>query len=92
MTGWYDSSKRFLVNVTEAFLLLVAVAVVAGVLFGSDTLPFVGGVAANLTSLIKQLGDAGLVGLIATGIIIWLISRCIGNESAPDDDEAGTGS
>lgn len=75
MMTWYDSSKRFLINITEGFLLLVALAVVAGVLFGTASLPFVGGVTENLIALIKQLGDAGLVGLIATGIIIWLISK-----------------
>ena len=29
----------------------------------------------NLLGLIAQLGDAGLVGLIAAGILIWLVSK-----------------
>ena len=74
MPGYYDSVKRFLVQITEMGLLLIALAVVAGILFGS-TLPFVGNVVANLLTLIKSLGDSGLVGLIAVGIILWLLSK-----------------
>ena len=74
MPGIYDGVKRFLVQVTEMGLLLIALAVVAGILFGS-TLPFVGNVVANLLTLIKSLGESGLVGLIAVGIILWLLSR-----------------
>ena len=74
MPGIYDTVKRFFVNVTEAFLLLIALSVVASIVFGSN-LPFVGGVTENLLNLIAQLGDAGLVGLIAAGILIWLVSK-----------------
>ena len=74
MPGIYDGVKRFLVQVTEMGLLLIALAVVAGILFGSG-LPFVGNVVANLLTLIRSLGESGLVGLIAVGIILWLLSR-----------------
>jgi phosphotransferase system glucose/maltose/N-acetylglucosamine-specific IIC component len=74
MPGIYDGVKRFFIQVTEMGLLLIALAVVAGVLFGT-TLPFVGNVVANLLTLIRSLGDSGLVGLIAVGIILWLLSR-----------------
>ncbi|NQV55549.1 MAG: hypothetical protein HQ503_06795 [Rhodospirillales bacterium] len=74
MPGIYDSVKRFFTQVTEMGLLLIALSVVAGVIFGSD-LPFVGNVVGNLVALIKSLGDSGLIGLIAVGIIIWLLSR-----------------
>ena len=67
--------KRFLVQVTEMGLLLIALAVVAGVIVGPGNVPFVGEVVSNLTALIKSLGDSGIVGLIAVGIIIWLLSK-----------------
>ena len=74
MQKMYDSVKRFLVQVTEMGLLLIALAVGAGVIVGPGNVPFVGEVVSNLTALIKSLGDSGIVGLIAVGIIIWLLS------------------
>ena len=74
MPGIYDGVKRFLVQITEMGLLPIALVVVAGILFGSK-LPFVSNVVANLLTLIKSLGESGLVGLIAVGIVLWLLSR-----------------
>jgi hypothetical protein len=42
-------------------------------LVGSN-LPFFGNVTGNIMALVKSLGDAGLVGLIALGVILWLFS------------------
>ena len=75
MPGIYDSVKRFFIQVTEMGLLLIALAVVVGIIFGPGNLPFVGEVVTNLTNLIKSLGDSGIVGLIAVGIILWLLSK-----------------
>ena len=75
MQKMYDSVKRFLVQVTEMGLLLIALAVVAGMIVGPGNVPFVGEVVSNLTALIKSLGDSGIVGLIAVGIIIWLLGK-----------------
>ena len=55
MQKMYDSVKRFLVQVTEMGLLLIALAVVAGVIVGPGNVPFVGEVVSNLTALIKSL-------------------------------------
>jgi len=52
----------------------LALAIVASLLVGG-TLPFFGGVVANITALVKDLGSNGLVGLIAVGIIMWLFSK-----------------
>ena len=75
MQKMYDSVKRFLVQLKEMCLLLIALSVVAGVIVGPGNVPFVGEVVSNLTALIKSLGDSGIVGLIAVGIIIWLLSK-----------------
>lgn len=67
-----DSTVRELVNVG---LSLVALAIVAGIIYGGDV-PFLGsGIAKSLTDFISALGSAGLVGLIAAGVIIWLFQR-----------------
>ena len=70
-----DTAKRFLREVVDIGLLLIAVAVILQVIFGSAVL-FVGGdIVANLLGIVTTLGDGGLVGLIAVGIILYLINK-----------------
>ena len=70
-----NSAKNFLREVVQLGLLLIAVAVVLQVIFGS-AVPFVGGdIVGNLTGIITSLGDGGLVGLISVGIILYLLDR-----------------
>lgn len=66
--------KKWIGEVTEILLLLVALGVVVQILFG-DTVFFFGGILPNLTKLITSLGENGLVGLIALSIILWLFYR-----------------
>lgn len=66
--------KKWLGEITEISLLLVALGIVVEILFG-QSVPFFGGVVANLTVLLKTLGDNGLVGLIALSIILFLFYR-----------------
>ncbi len=67
--------KGWLHELTEVGLMLVALAVVFGILFG-PTMPFLGsGVVENLITLIKSLGEQGLVGLIALGVILYLFNK-----------------
>jgi len=71
---YLEEVKKWLSEFTEVFLLLVALGIMAHILFG-DTVPFFGGIVTNLTALIAQLGEDGLVGLIALGIIIYVFQR-----------------
>ena len=71
---YLEEVKKWLGEITEIFLLLVALGIVAGILFG-DTVPFFSGVVGNLTTLISNLGENGLVGLIALGVILYLFQR-----------------
>ena len=71
---YLEEVKKWLGEITEVFLLLIALGIIAHILFG-ETLPFFGSVVPNLTGLITDLGDNGLVGLIALGIIIYLFQR-----------------
>ncbi|MHC4685786.1 MAG: hypothetical protein ACYTEW_15930 [Planctomycetota bacterium] len=70
-----EQMKRWLGEITEIALLLIALGVAIEILFGSGTVPFFGTVVTNLTALLNTLGDNGLVGLIALAIIIFLFHR-----------------
>ncbi len=69
-----EKLKKWIGQITELGLLLVALAIVLQVLIG-NRLPFFGDISNNLTDLIGNLGDDGLVGLIATGVILWLFGK-----------------
>ena len=67
--------KKWLGEITEIFLLLIAVGIAVEILFGSPV-PFFGGqIVANLTTLIKGLGENGLAGLIALSVIFYLFYK-----------------
>jgi hypothetical protein len=65
--------KGWIGSLTEIGLMLLALAIVAALLVGAN-LPFFGNVTNNIMTLIKALGDGGLVGLITLGVILWLFS------------------
>jgi len=71
---YLEEVKKWLGEITEVFLLLVALGIIAHILFGA-TVPFFGMVVPNLTALIADLGENGLVGLIALAVIIYLFQR-----------------
>ena len=68
--------KKWLGEITEIFLLLIAVGITVEILFGSTSaVPFFGQIVPNLTALISSLGENGLVGLVALSIILYLFNR-----------------
>lgn len=67
--------KRWLGEITEIALLLIALGIVIEILFGPAAIPFFGQVVPNLTAIVSTLGENGLVGLIALSIILWLFYR-----------------
>jgi hypothetical protein len=71
---YLEEVKKWLGEITEVFLLLVALGIIAHILFG-ETVPFFGSVVPNLTALIADLGENGLVGLIALAVILYLFQR-----------------
>src|SRR5436190_18195951 len=66
--------KAWIGGLTEIGLMLLALAIVAALLVGGS-LPFFGSVVGNMIGLVKELGNNGLVGLIALGVILWLFSK-----------------
>jgi hypothetical protein len=72
--NFLQEAKKWIGELTEIFLLLIALGVALEILFGS-TVPFFGQVITNLTTVLTKLGDNGLAGLIALGIIVFLFQR-----------------
>ena len=54
-------------SLTSVVIALLGLGIVVSLLGGN--VPFVGGVADNIVSLVQGLGDAGIVGLVAAIII-----------------------
>ena len=70
-----DTIKSWLKQITEIGLLLIAAAVVLEIIFGS-AVPFIGvGILDNIIAITAKLGQDGLIGIIAIGIIVWLYLR-----------------
>ena len=70
-----DTVKSWLMQITEVGLLLISAAVVLEIIFGS-AVPYAGiGILDNITALAAKLGQDGLTGIIAIGIIVWLYLR-----------------
>ena len=64
--------KQIMREIIDFGLLLIAIAIILELLFGPST-PFLGqNIIDNLVGLIQDLGNAGIVGLVAVGIILWL--------------------
>jgi ABC-type enterochelin transport system permease subunit len=66
--------KTVIGQLTEVGLMLLALAIVAALIVGGNV-PFFGNVVGNITNMVKDLGQNGLVGLIALGLILWLFSK-----------------
>jgi hypothetical protein len=66
--------KKWLGEITELALLLVALGVLVEILFGR-TVPFFAGITDNLAVFLGTLGENGLVGLLALAIILFLFYR-----------------
>ena len=74
MMHFLEEAKRWLSEITEIVLLLIALGIAFEILLGPDVM-FFGGIVGNLTTLLESLGESGLAGLIALGIILVLFQR-----------------
>jgi len=71
----FDHVTTWIKKLTEAGVALLALAVVAQVLFG-QAVPFVGGdVVGNITTIVAALGSQGLVGLVAVGVLYAIFNK-----------------
>ena len=71
----FDSARGAIISITEIGIALLALAIIATLLVGGANMAFLGDVVGNIIGLVKQLGSAGLVGLISLGVILWLFRR-----------------
>ena len=75
MNTWISSITRYLSKFLEVGVLLLAVSVVAEILFGPDV-PFFGSqVTNNLINLLNNLGDQGIAALIIVFAVIFVYRR-----------------
>ncbi len=71
----FEQAIDFIKKLTEAGIALLALAIVAQVIFGT-AVPFIGGdVIGNIASIVDSLGAQGLVGLAAVGVIYAIFTR-----------------
>ena len=68
-----DRASKTVSSLTGLGVGLLALAIVVSLLVGSGNMAFFGDVVGNITGLVASLGSAGLPGLIALGVVIWLI-------------------
>jgi hypothetical protein len=69
-----NALKSWIGALTEVALMLLALGIVLALLAGPQV-PFLGNVVGNIVALITDLGKAGVTGLIALGVIVWLFSK-----------------
>ncbi|MBL6777834.1 MAG: hypothetical protein ACO2Z2_03265 [Paracoccaceae bacterium] len=67
--------KKTISSLTEIGMGLLALAIVASLLVGPGNMSFLGDVVGNITALVRELGSAGLAGLISLGVVLWLFQR-----------------
>ena len=65
----FDQIIGYVKKLTEAGVALLALGIIMQVIFGNIA-PFVGGdIVGNITAIVASLGEQGLVGLAAVGVI-----------------------
>ncbi len=62
--------KGWITDFTGIAVALIALGVVAGVVFGD--VPFVGAILGNVTDLAGTLGDSGAVGALVLALLVGL--------------------
>ncbi len=72
MPDWLDKIRGWIVQVGGIGLMLIPLALILQVLFGQNVEFLDGTIVNNLMGLIRDLGNAGLVGLIALAILLYL--------------------
>jgi len=72
MPDWLDKLRGWIVQIGGIGLMLIPLALILQVLFGNNSVFLGSAVVDNLMGIIRDLGGAGLVGLIALAIILYL--------------------
>lgn len=71
---WFDRAKTLVVKFTDIGISLLALAIILQLLFGNNT-QFLGDVVGNIMNLLKAFGGQGLIGLVAIGVVLYILNR-----------------
>ncbi|PHQ84926.1 MAG: hypothetical protein COB63_03720 [Candidatus Pelagibacter sp.] len=77
MSVWISRIKGYLNKFLELGVLLLAVSVIAEILFGPNVAFFGLQVTANLISLLNSLGEQGIAALIIVFAVIYTYRRLL---------------
>jgi len=77
MKSWILTVKYYLNKFIELGVLLLAVSVLAEILFGPDVAFFGSQVTKNLISLLNSLGEQGIAALIIVFAVIFTYRRLL---------------
>ena len=70
-----DTTIRWIKQITELAFVVVALGVILQILFPGALVFINADVAGNLIGLISKFSGAGLIGLIAISVVVWLMRR-----------------
>ena len=77
MSVWISRIKGYLNKFLELGVLLLAVSVIAEILFGPNVAFFGSHVTANLIGLLNSLGEQGIAALIIVFAVIYTYRRLL---------------
>ena len=77
MNAWISTVKNYLNKFIEVGVLLLAVSVLAEILFGPNVAFFGSKVTANLISLLNSLGEQGVAALIIVFAVIFAYRKLL---------------
>ena len=77
MINWINKIKFYLNKFLEVGVLLLAVSVIAEIIFGPDVAFFGSQVTKNLISLINTLGDQGVAALIIVFAVMFAYRKLL---------------
>ena len=77
MSVWILRMKSYLIKFLELGVLLLAVSVIAEILFGPNVAFFGTQVTSNLISLLNSLGEQGIAALIIVFAVIYTYRKLL---------------
>ena len=77
MNAWIGKITNYMSKFIELGVLLLAVSVIAEILFGPDVAFFGSQVTSNLISLLNSLGEQGIAALIVVFAVIFTYRKIL---------------
>ena len=77
MNTWITTIKNYMNKFIELGVLLLAISVIAEILFGPDVAFFGSQVTSNLISLLNSLGEQGIAALIIVFAVIFAYRKIL---------------